>query len=108
MLTPIYFVTAAITEIAGCFAFWYWLKLDKSALWAIPGTLSLIAFAVLLTRVDSAFAGRAYAGYGGVYIVASLIWLWMVEGVQPDRWDIIGGTAVLMGAAIILWGPRTI
>jgi len=106
--TPILFITAAIAEIAGCFAFWAWLRLDKSALWAIPGTLSLIAFAVLLTRVDVAFAGRAYAGYGGVYIVASLGWLWLIEDAQPDRWDIIGGTVCLLGAAIILWGPRSI
>ena len=97
---------AAIAEIAGCFAFWAWLRLDKSAWWAVPGTLSLIVFALLLTRIDSAFAGRAYAAYGGVYIAASLSWLWLIEGQRPDRWDLIGATVCLLGAAIILWGPR--
>lgn len=72
----------------------------------MPGALSLVLFALLLTRIDTAFAGRAFAAYGGVYIAASLIWLWVVEGVRPDRWDAIGGAVCLAGAAIILWGPR--
>ena len=100
------YVGAAIAEIAGCFAFWAWLRLDKSGLWVIPGVLSLILFAYLLTRIDSIFAGRAFAAYGGVYIVASLAWMWTVEGSRPDLWDLIGGTICLVGAAVILWGPR--
>ena len=68
--------------------------------------LSLIVFALLLTRIDAAFAGRTYAAYGGVYIAASLSWLWLIEGQRPDRWDLIGATVCLLGAAIILWGPR--
>lgn len=97
---------AALAEIAGCFAFWAWLRLGKSMLWLLPGTLSLIAFAWLLTRIDAEFAGRAYAAYGGVYIAASLLWLWLAEGQQPDRWDLIGAAVCLGGAAIILFGPR--
>jgi small multidrug resistance family-3 protein len=100
------FVLTALCEIAGCFAFWAWLRLGKSALWLIPGTLSLIAFAWLLTYVESDAAGRTYAAYGGVYIVASLLWLWTIEGARPDRWDVIGGAVCLIGAAIILFGPR--
>jgi len=73
----------------------------------VPGALSLCLFAFLLTRVDSAFAGRAFAAYGGVYVAASLAWLWAVEGARPDRWDVLGGAVCLMGAAIILWGPRS-
>jgi len=106
MASPLIYIVAAIAEIAGCFAIWSWLRLDKSALWVIPGVIALIAFAVFLTRVDSAFAGRAYAAYGGVYIAISLVWLWLVEGVLPDRWDLIGATLCVLGAGIILWGPR--
>jgi small multidrug resistance family-3 protein len=65
-----------------------------------------VLFAFLLTRVDSDFAGRAYAAYGGIYIVASLVWLWAVEGARPDRWDLLGSLVCLAGAAIILWAPR--
>jgi small multidrug resistance family-3 protein len=56
--------------------------------------------------VEAAFAGRAFAAYGGVYIAASLIWMWLVEGARPDRWDLLGGAVCLAGTAVILWGPR--
>ena len=102
----VYFGLAAVAEIAGCFAFWAWLRLGKSPLWLAPGMVSLALFAFLLTRVDSDAAGRAYATYGGVYILASILWLWIVEQRMPDRWDLIGTTVCLAGAAIILLGPR--
>jgi small multidrug resistance family-3 protein len=100
------YLLAALAEIAGCFAFWAWLKLDKSAWWLAPGMGSLALFAWLLTLIDTAAAGRAYAAYGGVYIGASLAWLWLVEGVRPDRWDMTGAAVALAGSAIILGGPR--
>lgn len=100
------FAMAALAEIAGCFAFWAWARLDRSPLWLVPGVLSLCLFAFLLTKVDAAFAGRAFAAYGGVYIAASLGWLWAVEGARPDRWDVIGAAVCLVGAGVILWGPR--
>jgi small multidrug resistance family-3 protein len=100
------FIAAAICEIAGCFAFWAWWRLDKSALWLAPGVVSLIAFGWLLTMVTVDAAGRTYAAYGGIYIVASLVWLWTVESVRPGRWDVAGASLCLAGAAVILWGPR--
>jgi small multidrug resistance family-3 protein len=100
------YIGAAVAEIAGCFAFWAWLRLDKPVWWLLPGVVSLVVFAYLLTLVDANAAGRAYAAYGGIYIVASLGWLWVVERAWPDRWDIIGAAVCLVGAAIILFGPR--
>ncbi|UFI06708.1 YnfA family protein [Roseibium aggregatum] len=101
------YVGAAVFEIAGCFAFWAWLRLDKSIWWIVPGLAALSLFAYLLTLVDSAAAGRAYAAYGGIYIASSLIWLWLVEGVHPDRWDLLGATICVVGAAIIVGVPRS-
>lgn len=72
----------------------------------MPGVASLAVFAMLLTLSGALAAGRAYAAYGGVYIAASLAWLWAVKGVRPDRWDLIGAGVCLAGAAIILGGPR--
>jgi len=100
------YVGAAFAEICGCFAFWAWLRLGKSPLWLAPGAASLFLFAYLLTRVETEAAGRAYAAYGGVYIAASLVWLWAAEGVRPDRWDLGGAAVCLAGAGIIVFGPR--
>jgi len=105
-MNAIAYLGAALAEIGGCFAFWAWLRLGKSPWWIAPGIVSLCLFAWLLTLVDSDQAGRAYAAYGGVYICASLFWLWAVEGARPDRWDALGAAVCLTGAAIILWGPR--
>ncbi len=108
MMTAIVYIAAALAEIAGCFAFWAVFRLDKPAFWLVPGVVSMVAFAYLLTLAEATFAGRAYAAYGGVYIAASLMWLWMMEGARPDRWDMIGAVVCLVGAAIILAGPRSL
>jgi len=100
------YLLAAFAEIAGCFAFWAWVRLDRTPLWLVPGMASLALFAWALTRVEADFAGRAYAAYGGVYILASLIWMWGVEGTRPDRWDCIGAALCLSGTAVILFAPR--
>ena len=100
------YAAAALAEIAGCFAFWGWLRMGKPAWWAALGVLALIAFAWLLTLVPSDAAGRAFAAYGGVYICASLIWMAVVEKTTPDRWDVLGGLVCIVGAGIILFGPR--
>lgn len=106
MTSIAFFCTAAFLEIAGCFAFWMWLRNGRSPVFAAIGVLSLILFAVALTRVDSVFAGRAFAAYGGVYIAASVIWLSWVEGVRPDRWDLTGAVMSVAGALVILFGRR--
>lgn len=95
---------AAVAEIAGCYAFWAWLRLGRSAWWALPGTGSLIAFAGLLTFVESEAAGRAFAAYGGIYICASLLWMWMAEGQRPDPRDALGAAMCIAGAGVILLG----
>ena len=107
MKTYLVYAAAALAEIAGCFAFWAWLRLDKSVWWLAPGGVALALFAYLLTLVEAEAAGRAYAAYGGIYIAASLLWLWLAEGHAPDRWDMIGAVVCLAGTAIILFGPRT-
>ena len=104
MNTAIVYVLASVGEIAGCFSFWAWLRLGKSALWLVPGMASLALFAYLLTRIDTATAGRAYAAYGSVYIVSSVGWLRAVERARPDRWHVIGASVALAGPAIIVFG----
>ena len=96
------FALAAFFEIAGCFAFWLWVRRGATAFVVVLGIASLIGFALALTRVDSAFAGRAYAAYGGIYIAASLVWLWIVEGQIPTRTDLLGAALAIVGALVII------
>ena len=100
------YAAAALLEIGGCFAFWAWLRLDRSVLWIIPGVVALVLFALCLTRIDAAAAGRAYAAYGGIYIAAALVWLWTAEGIRPDRYDVLGAAICMIGAGVILFSPR--
>jgi small multidrug resistance family-3 protein len=82
------------------------LRLDRSVVWLAPGVASLCLFAYLLTLIPAEHAGRTFAAYGGIYIASALGWLWIAEGIKPDRWDILGATICLAGASLILWGPR--
>lgn len=106
-LTAFAYIGAALSEIVGCFAFWAWLQMGKSAWWTIPGMMALAFFADLPALVEAGRAGRTYAAYGGVCIVSAIGWLWLMDGAKPDRWDLFGAAVCLGGgAAIILFGPR--
>lgn len=50
-----------------------------------------------LLTLHNAQSGRVYAGYGGIYVGTSLVWLALVDGVRPDRWDVFG----IYGAGVI-------
>ncbi len=106
MVNYLWFFLAAFFEIAGCFAFWMWWRLEKSMLWIFPGLISLAVFALILTRVEIQFAGRTYAAYGGIYIVGSLAWLALIEQTKPIGSDYLGVFLCLAGASVILFGPR--
>jgi small multidrug resistance family-3 protein len=106
MKTIMLFMAAAVAEIVGCYAFWLWFRLNRSAGFGAMGVAALITFAWLLTRIDMNYAGRAYAAYGGIYIAASLLWLWLVEGVKPDRWDSVGVAICLVGVGVMVIAPR--
>ena len=105
-MTFLIYPLAALAEIAGCFAFWAGLKLDRSPLWLLPGLVSLALFAWLLTLVPSEAAGRAYAAYGGVYVMTALLWLRVVDGIKLSISDWLGAAIALCGMLIIVagWG----
>lgn len=103
----IYFL-AAFFEILGCYSFWMVYKLEKTSLWLGVGMISLVLFAYLLTKVNLEFAGRAYAIYGGIYIISSLVWLFVVEKQSFTRWDIVGAIIIFIGICIILFGNQKV
>jgi small multidrug resistance family-3 protein len=106
MQTFILFIVAALGEISGCYAFWATFRLGKSTLLIISGILALIIFAFTLTKIDASNAGRVYAAYGGIYILSSLVWLWLIEGVKPDNYDLLGVIICLTGTIVILFSPH--
>ena len=103
----LYFI-AAFFEILGCYSFWVYFQFDKSYWFLAFGVISLISFAYLLTKVNLEFAGRAYAVYGGVYIVSSLLWLYFVEKQEFNRWDLIGSSLCILGVFVILFGNQKV
>lgn len=97
---------AALGEIFGCYAFWMGLRANGSGWWLLVGLVALIIFAVALAKIDVAFASKAYLVYGGIYIVASLGWMMVVDQVFPTRWDLIGVVLCLCGVMVMFFQPR--
>lgn len=100
------YLLTALFEILGCYALYLWLRLDKPVWWLFPALASLLTFAWLLTLHPTPTAGRIYAAYGAIYILTSILWMWLIEKQPPDRWDLLGGTLCLLGATIIYHAPR--
>ncbi len=99
------FIITALFEIIGCYLPYLWLKKSGSPWLLLPAAASLAAFAWLLSLHPTA-AGRVYAAYGGVYVSVALVWLWLVDGIRPNLWDIVGVTVTLAGMSIIMFAPR--
>lgn len=103
--TILLFIAAAVTEIVGCYLPYLWLRKGGSPFLLAPAALSLAVFAWLLTLHPTA-SGRVYAAYGGVYVAMAVLWLWLIDGVRPTRWDLVGAAVTLVGMAIIMFAPR--
>jgi small multidrug resistance family-3 protein len=99
------FVITALAEIVGCYLPYRWLRQGGTAWLLIPTAASLTLFAWLLTLHPGA-AGRTYAAYGGVYVATAIVWLWLVDGQTPDRWDLLGGAVTLTGMGIVAFAPH--
>ncbi|USD62000.1 YnfA family protein [Vibrio sp. SCSIO 43140] len=99
------FMATAVAEILGCYLPYLWLREGKSIWLLVPAAFFLGLFAWLLSLHPTA-AGRVYAAYGGVYIFVAILWLWLVDGIKPTTWDIVGTLVALLGMAIIMFAPR--
>lgn len=106
MKSLLWFLIAAAAEIAGCYAFWMWLRQNRGPGMLLLGIPALLVFALALTRVDTVSPARSYAAYSAIYLASSLVWMRTVEGISPDRWDLTGAAVCLLGAGIILFAPR--
>jgi small multidrug resistance family-3 protein len=100
------FILAGLAEIGGGYLIWLWIREKKSILLGITGAVVLVFYGIIPTLQQYPQFGRVYAAYGGIFIVLSLFWGWIVDKKRPDRFDWIGGFVALVGAAIIIWMPR--
>jgi len=103
--TLLLYLLTAVAEIVGCYLPYLWLREGRSAWLLLPAAASLALFAWLLT-LHPAASGRVYAAYGGVYVGVAILWLWLVDGIRPTTWDVLGSGVALAGMAIIVFAPR--
>jgi small multidrug resistance family-3 protein len=100
------FILAAGCEIGGAYLIWQWQRAGRPVLVAVLGTAILFLYSLIQSAQAFGF-GRAFAAYGGVFIITAMLWGWWVDGQPPDRWDWLGVTICFLGAAIIVGMPRS-
>lgn len=101
-----YFVLAGLCEIGGGYLIWLWLRENRSVWFAVVGAAMLILYGIIPTLQPANF-GRVYAAYGGVFIVVSILWGWLVDQITPDKFDLLGGWIALLGVLVIIYAPRS-
>jgi len=104
--TILIFLLAGLCEIGGGYLVWISIRESKSLWYALLGSIILVLYGYVATFQTSNFA-RVYATYGGFFIVLSLLWAWKFDKFVPDKFDVIGSLIVLLGVAIIYYGPRS-
>lgn len=97
------FVVTAVAEILGCYLAYLWLRHGRSA-WLLAAAAASLALFAWLLALHPGPPGRTYAAYGAVYVATAVLWLALVDGQRPDRWDLAGVAVSLLGMAIIVLG----
>jgi len=99
------FFFAALLEIGGGYLVWKWLRDHKGKIFGLVGALILFSYGIIPTFQPANF-GRVYAAYGGIFVIASIIWGYWVDKKKPDRFELIGSVIVLVGVAVMFYFPR--
>src|SRR5215471_20028830 len=100
-----YFLLAGLSEIGGGYLVWLWLREGRSAWFAVFGAVVLVLYGIIPTFQHASF-GRAYAAYGGIFVVLSVFWGWRIDRIAPDRFDLIGSALAILGVLVIMYWPR--
>lgn len=99
------FLAAAVAETGGGYLVWLWIRRHRGVIIGLGGAAILFIYGVIPTLQPANF-GRVYSAYGGVFIAISIIWGLVVDKKRPDRYEIIGSTIAVCGAAVIFYSPR--
>ena len=100
------FVLAAAAEIGGAWLIWQGVREHRGWIWVGAGVVALGLYGFVATLQPDASFGRILAAYGGIFVAGSLLWGMVVDGFRPDRWDVTGALACLVGVALIMYAPR--
>jgi len=100
------FFFAALLEIGGGYLVWKWLKDHKAKIFGLVGALILFSYGFVMTLQPADF-GKVYATYGGIFVITSIIWGYLIDKKKPDRFEIIGSIVVLIGVAVMFYFPRS-
>jgi small multidrug resistance family-3 protein len=104
--TIMLYVLAGLAEIGGGWLIWQWLREGKTIWWGIIGGAILVFYGIIPTLQEEPAFARVYAAYGGIFIILSLLWGRIIDGWQPDKYDLAGAALALVGVVIIIWGRR--
>jgi small multidrug resistance family-3 protein len=102
--TILLYFLAGLAEIGGGWLVWQWLRNGKGLWFGILGGVVLFIYGVFPTLQSEPAFGRVYAAYGGIFILLSNLWGYIIDAWRPDRFDLVGASIALLGVAIILWG----
>ncbi len=94
-----------LCEIGGGYLVWQWMREGRSIGVGAAGLAVLGLYGIVVTWQPLPF-GRAYAAYGGVFVILSILWALALDGFRPDRWDWAGATVILFGVVVMVFGPR--
>lgn len=100
------FIVAGLCEIGGGYLMWLAIREQRHWIYALVGAVVLICYGMIPTLQPAHFS-RVYAAYGGMFIVLSLLWGWGIDGVRPDRYDVVGSMLCLAGMIVMMYVPRT-
>ena len=100
------FVLAAVAEIGGAWLVWQGVRESRGLAFVAAGIVALGAYGFVATFQPDPNFGRILAAYGGIFVAGSLAWGMVVDGFQPDRWDLWGAGICLVGVAVIMYAPR--
>lgn len=106
MKAIVVFLLSGLAEIGGGYLIWLWLRDGRSAVLGLLGAAALFLYGVIATWQVFPFFGRVYAAYGGVFIVLSVLWGWLIDKQAPDAYDWLGAAVCVAGVAIMVLAPR--